>query len=1085
VQPVIGGYRNAFLTRLGPNGDQVVFSTYYGGSISDSANALAVGASSVWIAGDAGSANLNIVGGAGALRKGSQDGFIARFSKSGALEASTFIGGVGDETVRALALDASSNVYAGGGTTSPDLALPPGSYQGGPRRGQDGFVLKLNASLSQVLAGAFLGGTRGGADGPETVNALAVDSAGNVYAGGVTQSPDFPTPSAWLGTFSGTQDGFLVKLNSSLTGAAWGTFLGGSVRDSVTSLAVGPDLAVWAAGSTTSPNFPLQSPLTASYGGSSDGFLLKMDPGGRAVPFSTFLGGAGSDGVLALAIAPSGSVYAAGQSSSTDLALRNPTLSYYGSALRAFALRIAAGTMPSVGTVMPSAGAGSSQAFTFSATHSGGTAQIASIDLLLAGSLNTHNACLVRADVASGKLALASDTDASWVPVTPGSGDVAQNSQCTLLGSGSSLTSSGVSVTAVANLGFRAPFSGARQIWASARSAAGEETGFDVRGTWTASASTGYPPVAGAVTASTSSGPSAVFTAQYSDPDGAADIATASLVVGSTSGDAGACSVRLNRSASLLLLADDSGATYRSGSPRSNGTLSNSQCVVNLAGSSFSVAGTVLTLVLDIAFQPGFAGVRNVYTGVTDSGGATAALAVRRTFNVVFSGNQPPVAVSVSPASGSGAGELFTFTFTDPNGAADIYVPRVLMNAAQSAVGGCFVAWDRPSGYIFLFDDSGSYATAVLAGSTSSTSNSQCTLNATGSRVTADGLTLTVVLNIRFSQSFLGSKYIWAEAIDSAGLASSAPRLGSYTVALQTNLAPVIGTLSPASGAGPSQRFTVTFTDANGGGDITHPRILLNASAASSTAGACYVDIDRTAGLVRLADDQGATWSSARLGTSDQVQNSQCTVSGSGTTATVSNQTLTATFDLSFRTSFTGTKNVYANAFDAGGLSSSWPLLGTFTVTSSVNQAPVAVSVSPSSASGASQAFTFVWTDANGGNDIVWTAGLVHSQQRPDGGCYFLFNKPSGTIYLADDASLAWNIAKLGSSDVVSNSQCSIRASGSSLAVSGNTVTGVADVVFRSAYNGAKFIWANATDSSGLAGAAPRLGAYTVSVPPN
>lgn len=441
---------------------------------------------------------------------------------------------------------------------------------------------------------------------------------------------------------------------------------------------------------------------------------------------------------------------------------------------------------------------------------------------------------------------------------------------------------------------------------------------------------------------------------------------------------------------------------------------------------------------------------------------------------------QAPVPGSMTPAAASGPGQPLTFTFSHPNGAAGIAMARVLVNTSQTASGGCYVAWDQSAGTILLADNYGWSWTSVQAGGSGTAANSQCTVRAAGSSMTQAGTLLTMVLDLRFQAVFNGAKKVWANASGSGGLTSLSPQVGTYTVSVEPNVAPVVGTLALTSGSGGAGRFTVTYTDTNGALDIVRPRILINSS--QTAAGGCFVEIDRNSGLLWLADDQGIGWSSARLGTTESAQNSQCAASASGTAWSAGGLSLSVVFDVTFRPSFNGAKNVYANATDTGGLTSTAPLIGTYTVTSGANQAPAPSSVTPSSGSGAAQVFTIRWTDPNGATDIAVPRVLINSQQRADSGCYFTFLQPSNTVSLADDAGLAWTTASLGSTGVLSNSQCTLRAAGSSLASSGNTLTAVADVVFKAPFNGPKSIWANATDSGGLTSLAPQLGAYGVNV---
>lgn len=102
----------------------------------------------------------------------------------------TLLGGNNDEVMRAIVVSSQGDVYVVGETESADFpgigvqAPPADAAIGG---NDDGFVAKLDPSLTAILAATFLGGTEG-----ESLSAIALDAAGNPYVGGATLSSDFP-----------------------------------------------------------------------------------------------------------------------------------------------------------------------------------------------------------------------------------------------------------------------------------------------------------------------------------------------------------------------------------------------------------------------------------------------------------------------------------------------------------------------------------------------------------------------------------------------------------------------------------------------------------------------------------------------------------------------------------------------------------------------------------------------------------------------------------------------------------------------------------------------------------------------------
>ncbi len=106
----------------------------------------------------------------------------------GPLVASTYIGGKSADAIFSLATDASGNVYAAGHTRSLDFPTTTDAYDASYNGGSDAFVVKLNATMTNIIACTYLGGSA-----EESLQSMAVDAEGNVYVAGYTWSTDFPT----------------------------------------------------------------------------------------------------------------------------------------------------------------------------------------------------------------------------------------------------------------------------------------------------------------------------------------------------------------------------------------------------------------------------------------------------------------------------------------------------------------------------------------------------------------------------------------------------------------------------------------------------------------------------------------------------------------------------------------------------------------------------------------------------------------------------------------------------------------------------------------------------------------------------
>ena len=178
--------------------------------------------------------------------------------------------------------------------------------------------------------------------------AIAVGRDGAVHLVGTTRSPDFPTTNGAVRTApprtsqSGQGPsgqirpeqyvGFLARLNAQGEQLTYGTYVGGSVRDSVNSIAVDSEGAMYIGGMTDSPDFPVTANASQStFGGNDprrgntpgDGFVARLNRTG-AMEFATFLGGSSSDVVAAVAVNGDGYIYATGSTTSTDFATEPP-----------------------------------------------------------------------------------------------------------------------------------------------------------------------------------------------------------------------------------------------------------------------------------------------------------------------------------------------------------------------------------------------------------------------------------------------------------------------------------------------------------------------------------------------------------------------------------------------------------------------------------------------------------------------------------------------------------------------------------------------------------------------------------------
>src|SRR5262249_38546884 len=128
----------------------------------------------------------------------------------------------------------------------------------------------------------------------------------------------------------GGSDAFVFRLNAAGNALDYASYLGGSADDQGNGIAVDAAGTAYLVGGTNSANFPKVNPLQGSLHGVRNAFVVKVSPDGSALSYPTFFGGSGADQGNAVAVDAGGSVFFAGQTTSTDLPLAAACQSSYG-----------------------------------------------------------------------------------------------------------------------------------------------------------------------------------------------------------------------------------------------------------------------------------------------------------------------------------------------------------------------------------------------------------------------------------------------------------------------------------------------------------------------------------------------------------------------------------------------------------------------------------------------------------------------------------------------------------------------------------------------------------------------------------
>lgn len=254
---------------------------------------------------------------------GGGDAYVTSLSADGRMRYSTFLGGSFTDDATGVAVGPEGATTVTGRTYSTDFPVTAGAYDTS-YNGSDAFIARLSSDGSTLGYATYLGGTAS-----EFSRAVAVGPDGSATVTGATYSEDFPaTPGAYDTTFNGGgtygTDAFLAQLSPNGSNLRYGTYLGGADDDEAYGVAVGTDGSATVAGYTLGRGFPTTSgAFDTSYNGGGqfgggDAFAARLSANGRALSYSTFLGGSDADNATGVVLAPDGSAVVAGYTAALD-----------------------------------------------------------------------------------------------------------------------------------------------------------------------------------------------------------------------------------------------------------------------------------------------------------------------------------------------------------------------------------------------------------------------------------------------------------------------------------------------------------------------------------------------------------------------------------------------------------------------------------------------------------------------------------------------------------------------------------------------------------------------------------------------
>lgn len=399
---------DAFVAKINPQGTGLVYSTYLGGTGDDEAVRVALDSSGqAYVAGFTNSLDFPTAGplqgsngggtcGTTAYPTACYDAFVAKLNASGSnLVYSTYLGGTGDDFASSIAADSNGNAYVGGLTSASNFSVTYGTLRTGYGGGAfDGFVAKIDPTGSSLIYSTYLGGS-----GEDHVNGIAIDSSGDAYLAGQTNSANFPVKGGFEAQYTAAScgsalsntpcfEGFVSELNPTGTALIYSSYLGGTAANYGSDIALDASGAAYVTGWTTSKDFPVtQGAYDTAWGGANEAFVAKIAPGGGAISYATYLGDIYPDQANAIAVDGSGNAWIAGFTYGGKFPVASPLQAASGGLYDAI-----------VSEISPS---GSALLFS---TYLGGTGDDAANDVALDSSGNVY---------------VAGDTFSTDFPVTP------------------------------------------------------------------------------------------------------------------------------------------------------------------------------------------------------------------------------------------------------------------------------------------------------------------------------------------------------------------------------------------------------------------------------------------------------------------------------------------------------------------------------------------------------------------------------------------------------------------------------------------------------------------------------------------
>ncbi|UCF08082.1 MAG: SBBP repeat-containing protein [Thermoplasmata archaeon] len=320
-----GTYPDVFVLKLNAQGNNLLYSTYVGGTQSDYAYDIKVRNGNAYVVGSTLSYDFPYVGSPSMDPHGTVLFFILNSDGSNLLN-SAFWGGWANEFGYSLAIDGNGSVVVGGVTNSLDFPTTPDAYQTTVNDTNNAFLLKYQPSTNSLIFSTYIGG-----DTWEYIRSIHINDGTGIYFAGPTGKPaegakSYPTTSGSFDkTINGNRDLFISKMDPSGSSLIYSTFIGGDGEEEAGRIDVDSQGNVFFTGTVDSGvNFTVTPDCyDSSHNGDDDAFVMILNNNGSDLIYSSFLGGNSSDSGNACLITEANEFLILGTTASYDFPVTN------------------------------------------------------------------------------------------------------------------------------------------------------------------------------------------------------------------------------------------------------------------------------------------------------------------------------------------------------------------------------------------------------------------------------------------------------------------------------------------------------------------------------------------------------------------------------------------------------------------------------------------------------------------------------------------------------------------------------------------------------------------------------------------